>query len=227
MATKIYETSTVKLIDGTEITLTPLKIKYLRDFLDSFRLVKDAKSRADSLEKLSECTRIAMKQYCPSLKTIEEVQDNIDMSTMNKIINVAASISQAEEVEEKIEKSSEEKSSWDSLDLAKIEAEAFLLGIWKDYEELESSMSLPELLATLEAKRELDYADKKFMAALQGVDLDEQSGNKEEDPWEAMKARVFSGGATSDPNDVLALQGVNAQKAGFGIGAGLSYEKWD
>ena len=226
MATKIYETSTVKLIDGTEITLTPLKIKYLRDFLDSFRLVKDAKSRADSLEKLSECTRIAMKQYCPSLKTIEEVQDNIDMSTMNKIINVAASISQAEEVEEKIEKSSEEK-SWDSLDLAKIEAEAFLLGIWKDYEELESSMSLPELLATLEAKRELDYADKKFMAALQGVDLDEQSGNKEEDPWEAMKARVFSGGATSDPNDVLALQGVNAQKAGFGIGAGLSYEKWD
>ena len=189
--------------------------------------IRYAKSRADSLEKLSECTRIAMKQYCPSLKTIEEVQDNIDMSTMNKIINVAASISQAEEVEEKIEKSSEEKSSWDSLDLAKIEAEAFLLGIWKDYEELESSMSLPELLATLEAKRELDYADKKFMAALQGVDLDEQSGNKEEDPWEAMKARVFSGGATSDPNDVLALQGVNAQKAGFGIGAGLSYEKWD
>ena len=120
MATKIYETSTVKLIDGTEITLTPLKIKYLRDFLDSFRLVKDAKSRADSLEKLSECTRIAMKQYCPSLKTIEEVQDNIDMSTMNKIINVAASISQAEEVEEKIEKSSEEKSSWDSLDMQKV-----------------------------------------------------------------------------------------------------------
>jgi hypothetical protein len=40
-----------------------------------------------------------------------------------------------------------------------------------------------------------------------------------------MKARVFSGGKASGANDVVALQGVNAQKAGFGIGMGLSYEK--
>jgi hypothetical protein len=39
-----------------------------------------------------------------------------------------------------------------------------------------------------------------------------------------MKARVFSGGATSDSNDVLSLQGQNARKAGFGIGMGLDYE---
>jgi hypothetical protein len=39
-----------------------------------------------------------------------------------------------------------------------------------------------------------------------------------------MKARVFSGGATTDSNDILALQGHNAQKAGFGIGMGLDYE---
>ena len=39
-----------------------------------------------------------------------------------------------------------------------------------------------------------------------------------------MKARVFSRGQTSDGNDVLALQGANAQKAGFGIGMGLEYE---
>jgi hypothetical protein len=42
-----------------------------------------------------------------------------------------------------------------------------------------------------------------------------------------MKARVFSGGATDNPDDILALQGQNAQKAGFGIGMGLGYEKWD
>jgi hypothetical protein len=35
---------------------------------------------------------------------------------------------------------------------------------------------------------------------------------------------VFSGGATDDSNDVLALQGQNARKAGFGIGMGLAYE---
>jgi type 1 fimbria pilin len=39
-----------------------------------------------------------------------------------------------------------------------------------------------------------------------------------------MKARVFSGGQTSDGNDVLSLQGPNAARAGFGIGMGLDYE---
>jgi hypothetical protein len=39
-----------------------------------------------------------------------------------------------------------------------------------------------------------------------------------------MKARVFSKGKTKDSNDILALQGPTAQKAGFGIGYGLDYE---
>jgi hypothetical protein len=39
-----------------------------------------------------------------------------------------------------------------------------------------------------------------------------------------MKARVFSGGQTSDANDILSFQGPKAQKAGFGIGMGLDYE---
>ena len=59
------------------------------------------------------------------------------------------------------------------------------------------------------------------MAAIQGVDLDKQSGNQ--NAWEEMKARVFSGKSKANPNDVTALQGYNAQKAGFGIGMGLSY----
>jgi hypothetical protein len=40
-----------------------------------------------------------------------------------------------------------------------------------------------------------------------------------------MKAKYFSNGATDNPNDVLSLQGANAQKAGFGIGMGLDYER--
>jgi hypothetical protein len=61
-----------------------------------------------------------------------------------------------------------------SLDLAKIESEVFLLGIWKDYRELEESLSMPELIATLSSRRDLDYQEKKFLAAIQGVDLDAQ-----------------------------------------------------
>ena len=85
--------------------------------------------------------------------------------------------------------------------------------------------TMPELMATLEVSRELDYAEKKFLAAIQGVDLDgDKNENKGQKEWEDMKARVFSGGATSDGNDVLSLQGPKAQQLGFGIGMGLDYE---
>jgi hypothetical protein len=86
-------------------------------------------------------------------------------------------------------------------------------------------MSMPEIMATLKIKRELDYSQKKFLAAMQGVDLDEASGKQ--NAWEEMKARVFSGGQAANAKDIMALQGVNAQKAGFGIGMGLTYEKLD
>lgn len=101
-----------------------------------------------------------------------------------------------------------------------------MLGIWKDFNELEDNLSMPELTAILTAKRESDYNDKKFLAALQGVDLDKESGSApKQSSWEDIKARVFSGGAAKDANDIVSLQGVNAQQAGFGIGMGLDYVK--
>jgi hypothetical protein len=83
---------------------------------------------------------------------------------------------------------------------------------------------MPELMVTLASKRELDYEEKKFLAAIQGVDLEGSTNpDKGQKEWEDMKARVFSRGATSDSNDVLSLQGQNARKVGFGIGMGLDY----
>ena len=83
---------------------------------------------------------------------------------------------------------------------------------------------MPELFATLEAKSKVDYEQKKFFAALQGVDIEKGSESDGQRKWEEMKTRVFSGGATSDPNDVIALQGRTAAQKGFGIGMGLEYE---
>ncbi len=91
---------------------------------------------------------------------------------------------------------------------------------------MEDNLSMPELVAILEAKNKEDYEDKKFFAALKGVDIDGESKRKV-NPWESMKARVMTGGKTSDPNDVISLQGYSAQRAGFGIGAGLDYEVID
>lgn len=227
MATKIYSSANVMTVDGQEIYITPLKIKYLREFLDSFEHVKSAKDDEEAVSKIVECVRIAMKQYYPTMSTIEDIEDNFDLPTIYRILDISAGIrinqGDSDEPESTVANQAREGgSSWDNLDLARLESEAFLIGIWKDFEELETSLSMPELTAILEAKRENDYNDKKFMAAIQGIDLDKQTGKQNE--WEEMKARVFSGGKAKDANDITALQGANAQKAGFGIGMGLGYE---
>lgn len=226
MPTKIYESGTITLIDGTTLYITPLKLKYLRQFMVVFDKIKNSETEDETISLLSEAVTIAMQQYYPSIKTVEDLEDNIDLPTIYKILEYAAEVKIDADNSEKTvkEQATDNETSWEKLDLAEMEAELFLLGIWKDYEELELSLSMPELIATLNSKRNSDYSHKKFLAAIQGVDLDEKVGKKQEDPWEAMKARVFSGGKTNDSNDITALQGYNAQKAGFGIGMGLGYE---
>ena len=224
MATEVYSKGNIYLIDGTELEIIPLKIKYLREFMIEFEGIKDASDDDEAIEVLSKCVGICMKQYYPEIANT--VEDNLDLPTIYKVIDIAAGIKINKKSEEPVkEQAKTSGSTWDDLDLAKLEAEVFILGIWKDYKELEESLSMPELMVTLSSKRELDYEEKKFLAAIQGVDLDgATNSDKGQKEWEDMKARVFSGGATSDSNDVLALQGQNAIKAGFGIGMGLDYE---
>jgi hypothetical protein len=212
-------------MDGTVIEGSPLKIKYLREFMDRFEVVKKAKDDEQAIHELAFCALIAMKQYYPQIDTIAKLEDSIDLKTIYKIIDIAAEIKIKENDEKEVTSQAKEGGvTWENMDLAKLESEVFLLGIWKDYNELELSLSVPELMATLELKRDLDYQEKKFLAAIQGVDIDKSSGESSQNKWEEMKAKAFSGGKATNSNDVLSLQGYNAQKAGFGIGMGLGYE---
>jgi hypothetical protein len=225
----------VETVEGIQIEMSPLKIKYLREFMDAFNNMKTAETENDSINIITECVRISMKQYYPSLSaSTEDIEDNFDLPTVYSIVDFAAGIKvkedSTESVKEQAEQSLKSKAdkegvTWQSLDLAKLESEIFLLGIYKDYDELEKSLSMPELMSTLEVMRDLDYQEKKFLAAMQGVDLDKESGkDKGQKEWEDMKARVFSGGQSADADDVLSLQGPKAKQLGFGIGLGLDYE---
>lgn len=78
-----------------------------------------------------------------------------------------------------------------------------MLGHWKNYDELEENLSIEELILTLKASRDREHRERKFLAAMQGVDLDE---NQEES------------------EDVLELS--NNRKSvqeGFGINEGLGF----
>lgn len=236
MTTRVFRETHISLTDGTRLRITSLKIYYLRRMMDKFDKVKHAKSEDEVLDLLLECVAICMEQFYPEIATKELTEENIDMDTMYVILDYAAGIDLnpkkeiADQAKEdlSVKKKDQNNESWEDFDLAKYEATAFLLGIWKNYDELEMSMSLPELTETLSVSNEQEYNNRKFFAAIQGVDLDAGNKKNEPDPWEAMKARVASkasGIQAADPNDIVSFNGLKARQNGFGIGMGLDYEK--
>ena len=63
---------------------------------------------------------------------------------------------------------------------------------------------------------------RKFLASIQGVELNESSNKNEEgSSFEDIKRRALGINASAD--DVVSLQGSFAAQAGFGIDAGLGY----
>jgi hypothetical protein len=100
-------------------------------------------------------------------------------------------------------------------------AEVFLLGHWKDYNELEETLSMPELLLTLDAQRKVKYRDYKFQAALKGVSLpdagEEQKGSGRSFEEIERDAIIRAQGGDPESGDVVELTGAAAENAGFGI----------
>jgi len=90
----VNEPKTVKLIDGTEITVRPLKISLLREFMKKFEgIQKVAEDNDKSMNVLMECVQIAMKQYKPEIaEDIKTLEDNIDLPTVYEVVEEASGI---------------------------------------------------------------------------------------------------------------------------------------
>lgn len=94
---------------------------------------------------------------------------------------------------------------------------------------------MAELILILESMREQEYNDKKFAAAMQGVDLDKETGRssrpkkteqKRASTFEDIQARVASGGLAQDADDILSLQGRYGAQKGFQMGKDMGYAKF-
>jgi inhibitor of KinA sporulation pathway (predicted exonuclease) len=95
MATQVTEIIDIELMDGTQLTLRPLKISLLRDFMKEFEKIGDEKIAEDNLKSMDlllNCAVIAMRQYNPELASKEKLQDVIDLPTIYKVIELAAGI---------------------------------------------------------------------------------------------------------------------------------------
>lgn len=62
---------------------------------------------------------------------------------------------------------------------------------------------------------------RKFLAGIQGVDLNEEEVSQEGPTFDDIKRRAL--GINTSADDVVSLQGPLAAESGFGIGAGLGY----
>ena len=94
MATKTNETQKVKLMDGTEIEVRPLKISLLKPFTKKFQeLVAVADDNEKSMDILIDCVMIAFEQFAPEYAADrKKVEENIDLPTVYNVIEVASGV---------------------------------------------------------------------------------------------------------------------------------------
>jgi hypothetical protein len=94
MATTINEPKEITLPDGTTITVRPLKISLLRDFMKKFTSIEEvAEDNDKSMDILMECVGIAMRQYKPELaEDPSKLEEILDLPTVYQIIEEASGV---------------------------------------------------------------------------------------------------------------------------------------
>ena len=94
MTTTVNETKTITLMDGTELSVRPLKISLLREFTKKFEGIADiAEDNDKSMDLLIECVQIAMRQYKPELAAdTKALEDILDLPTVYNIIEAASGV---------------------------------------------------------------------------------------------------------------------------------------
>lgn len=82
------------LMDGTKISIRPLKISLLRPFMKKFEeLTAVAQDNEKSMDVLIECVKIAMKQYKPEiLEDDVKLEEILDLPTVYKIVEAASGV---------------------------------------------------------------------------------------------------------------------------------------
>ena len=94
MATTVNESKKIKLVDGKEIEVRPLKISLLRPFMKKFEeIAKVSEDNDKSTTVLMECVQIAMQQYAPELASDRAaLEDNLDLPTVYQIVEEASGV---------------------------------------------------------------------------------------------------------------------------------------
>jgi hypothetical protein len=93
MATTINEETTLTLIDGSSLSLRPLKLSLLRPFMKKFeKLSEVAEDNDKSIDALMDCVKIALQQYNPELLARTDLEEILDLPTVYRIVEAASGV---------------------------------------------------------------------------------------------------------------------------------------
>lgn len=93
MATKVFETEEIEFQDGTVIEVRPLNIKRLRKFMGIVKEFDKVEDEDESVDLMVKACAIALEKTNPEkAKDTEWLEENLDMPTMWKILEVAGGV---------------------------------------------------------------------------------------------------------------------------------------
>lgn len=91
MAKKIFEIEELELQDGTKVTVKPLPIKKLREFMAIFSKGQDVESDEEGVEFMLEAATLAIAHYNATIDP-DVIEDVLDLPTMLRVLEVAGGL---------------------------------------------------------------------------------------------------------------------------------------
>jgi len=93
MAKTVYDTEEIELQDGSVVTVRPLNIRLLREFMEVVQDVGTADDYLANMDKLVDACGIALKKQLPDLvANREKLEEALDVPTIWKILEIAGGI---------------------------------------------------------------------------------------------------------------------------------------
>ena len=93
MATTVYNVEQIELQNGAKVTLKPLTIKELRKFMEAIKKTANVQTEEETLTILIDACAVALEKQLPDLvKNRDELEDALDVPTINRILEVCGGI---------------------------------------------------------------------------------------------------------------------------------------
>lgn len=93
MATTVYDVEVIKLQNDAEVTLRPLTINKLREFMKVMDGFAGAESELETLDVLLNACAVALAKQEPDLVADrEKLEDALDLPTIYRIIKICGGI---------------------------------------------------------------------------------------------------------------------------------------